>query len=263
MHRVLVASLKGGTGKTTIAVLLARGLRARGFAVGVLDLDVHGPTTAYALGLEAAPRLGLDTEREFVLPSQADGIRLLTLASHFGEGSRITWRGEEKLRLARQLLRTAIDWGDTEWLVIDSPPSQGEELMAILEGVGELHGAILVTQPSDFSVQDSERALDLFREEGMPLVGVVSNMDGCVCPHCRGAFSPFASRRVDIEEFCRERGLPFLMRVPLVADGSLVEYGDSLTGLLLTVSPASIPAGKMVRKIARATARRVLKGRFG
>ena len=182
MKRVLVASTKGGVGKSTVAALIARGLQARGEQVGALDLDVHGPTLAYALGLTTAPLLGLDTAGEVILPSDAGGIRLVTLASHWGEGTRVTWRGEAKLVLARELLQAAIDWGNCSWLVVDSPPSQGEELQAILEDLPQLHGAIIVSQPSDFSAADCDRLVDLFRDVGAPVYGVVSNMEGCECP---------------------------------------------------------------------------------
>lgn len=263
MKRVLVASTKGGTGKSTVAALIARGLQAKGEKVGALDLDVHGPTLAYALGLTTAPLLGLDTAGEVILPSDAGGIGLVTLASHWGEGTRVTWRGEEKMTLVWELLHAAINWGETQWLVVDSPPSQGEELQAILEDLPQLHGAVIVSQPSDFSAADCDRLVDLFRDVGAPVYGVVSNMDGCSCPSCGHRFHPFASRRVEMDTWAEEKGLPLLAKIPLAADGTLPQYGRVLADIIMTRQPVRLPSGKVVRAVSNQLLVKALRVTFG
>jgi len=97
MRELAVLSLKGGTGKSTVTARLGLALRDKGFKVGFLDLDIHGPNLHLALGLDSPPSLGLDTEREMIIPPNINGYKLVTMASHFGEGWRILWRGEDKL----------------------------------------------------------------------------------------------------------------------------------------------------------------------
>lgn len=256
MKSLVVAGLKGGTGKSTITAQLGLALVRRGFQVAFLDLDIHGPNMHKALGLDSPPRFELDTAREVILPYQSDGWELITLASHWGEGNRVLWRGEAKFNLAKQLLTGTIDWGSPDYLLIDCPPSQGEEIIALFEYIVNPFGILLVFQPSDFSTADGLRMIDLIRDRRFPFIGVVSNMDGCTCPSCHFVFHPLLTKHIDINGFCNERGLIFLMSIPMTRD--ITPYSDKLAELVINSTPQILPAGHKRRMAKRALVKTLL-----
>jgi len=258
MKVIPVSSLKGGVGKSTITARLGLALHRKGFKVSLCDIDVHGPNLHLALGLKEPPPLGVDTEREVIVPSDVNGIGLVTLASHFATGTRVLWLGQDKFQLVREMLTGTIDWKDPDFLLIDLPPSSGEEIMALLENLKQPYGALVVTQPSDFATEDAERLLDLLREYEVPLIGVVANMDGSICPACGHRFYAFSTRRIDIESFCEERGIQFVMSIPQSADG-IDAYADTLAERILSMQPAKMPSGKVARRISRAILRKAFE----
>lgn len=256
MDIVGVLSLKGGVGKTQITVMTAQGLREMGKRVGILDLDIHGPTTPYALGLDETPPLGLDTVGECIVPPMVDGIPMVSMASHFGEGYRILWKEMDRVQLTQELLGGVIKWGDLDYLIVDTPPNQGEPVLVLLQDK-RLKGVILVTQPTTFSWKDSERMIDLFREYETPIFGVISNMDGVVCEKCGEVSYPWASKRVEVQKFCQEKGVPFLFSIPLTKDLSI--YKRKLAEVVTTYPTTKLPSGKMLKKITRQTVKKVIQ----
>ena len=254
-----IASLKGGVGKSTITAQLGKALRRRGHKVALLDLDIHGPNLHLALGLSHPPPLELDTAGESIIPNHVDGVEFVTLASHFAEGTRILWKGEAKLDLVREMLEGVIAWDSPDYLLFDCPPTLGDEVQALFENLPNPHGVVLVTQPSDLSVDDASRLLDMLAEGGIPLIGLVANMDGALCPHCNHRFYPFASRRVDIEQFCKEHKLPFLMSIPQVTQSALLTYTDKLARLVDITTPVRLPIPSIRRKLKRQIAKKVLE----
>jgi len=223
MRKIVVMSLKGGTGKSTCTAQIGLALKDLSYKIGFLDLDIHGPNLPLSLGLEKPPPLNVDSEKQVILPSQVNGYELMSMASHFGEGSRILWRGEDKLDLARQLLTGVIAWGALDYLVIDSPPSQGEEIMGLFDYLPDIYGVIIVSQPTDFSRADNDRAIDLLRARHIPLFGMLANMDGCICPSCGTRFYPFLTRRANVEEYAAANKIPFLGSIPQVTSLDIVK----------------------------------------
>lgn len=256
-------SLKGGVGKSTITALLGKHINER-YMVGFLDLDIHGPNLHLALGLSSAPKLGIDTTHECVIPSiLPDGSELVTLASHWGEGSRVMWSGEKKIKLVEEMLTGVIKWGyggkETEYLLIDCPPSTGDEILGLMKFIKNPYGIVLITQPSNFSTSDLDRAINMIREYQLPVIGVVENMSGCICPKCNNHFYAFSSDKVDIKSYCDKKGIRYLIDIPQVQSPTqLNEYGKKLADLVLTVKPVKLQKSSVGRKIVRTLLKKAL-----
>lgn len=252
MKTVVVMSLKGGTGKSTCTAQIGLSLKAFNYRIGFLDLDIHGPNLPLSLGLPKPPPLEVDTEKEVVLPAKVNGYELMSMASHFGEGSRILWRGEDKLDLARQLLTGVIGWGELDYLVIDSPPSQGEEVMGIFDYLPDIYGVVIVSQPTDFSKADNDRALDLLRVRKIPIIGMLSNMDGCICPQCGNRFYPFLTKRFNVEEYAASYKIPFLGAIPQVPSIDIVKpLFEEIARKVDTLTPIKLPTHEKRREFKR------------
>jgi len=223
MKKIPLMSLKGGTGKSSCTAYLGLALKDLSYRVGFLDLDIHGPNLPLSLGLEKPPPLGVDTAKEVVIPAKVNGYEILSMSSHFGEGTRILWRGEEKLDLARQLLTGVIEWGDLDYLLVDTPPSQGEEIMGLFDYLPDIFGVIIICQPTDFSKADTDRVLDLLRDRKIPILGIIANMDGAICPNCGERFYPFLTKRADVEQFANRHKIPFLASIPQISSTEQVK----------------------------------------
>lgn len=262
MKKIPVMSLKGGTGKSSCTAQLALALRDLGNVVGLLDLDIHGPNLPLSLGLEKPPPLQVDTERQVILPNKIDGYQLMSMASHFGEGTRILWRGEDKLDLARQLLTGVVAWESLDYLIIDTPPSQSEEIMGLLDYIEDIFGVVIICQPTDFSTADTDRALDLLRERAVPIIGIVANMDGAICPKCGERFYPFLTKRADVEEFAGEYNIPFLASIPQTPSFEQIKplFAD-LAEKVVNASPIKLPRHEKRKKFKRETLKAMLEGR--
>lgn len=260
MKAIPVASLKGGVGKTSVTAQLGKALQRRGRRVALLDMDIHGPNLHLALGLDHPPPLILDTAGEAIVPNQVDGLEFVTMASHWAEGTRVLWRGEDKLGLVQEMLQGVISWHDPEYLLFDCPPTLGDEVQQLFACLPNPHGVVLVTQPSDLSLDDAKRLLDMLAETGIPLLGVVSNMDGVLCPHCGERFYAFATRRVDIRQFCQDHNIPYLLSIPQLAHDGLAAYGNELARLVETSTPLRLPVPTLSRRLKRQVAKKVLGG---
>jgi len=220
-HKIMVLSGKGGVGKSTVAVNLAAALAREGYQVGLMDIDIHGPSIPKLLGLEAAPILGAE---DGLLPVQVAGnFKVMSIGFLLrGQDDAVIWRGPLKMALIKQFLKD-VRWGELDFLVIDAPPGTGDEPLSAAQLIETLDGAIIVTTPQELSIIDVQRSIGFCRKLKVPILGVIENMSGFICPHCGKKTEIFKSGGG--ERMAKEMGVPFLGKIPL--EPKIVEAGDS------------------------------------
>lgn len=218
--RVLfVMSGKGGVGKSTVAVNLAVGLALRGFRVGLLDTDFHGPDTLKMLGIEHEK---VYHEDGYFVPIMYDeGLKVMSMAGLLEDtDSAVIWRGPIKIGVIRQFIGLTA-WGDLDFLVVDAPPGTGDEPLTVAQLIPGAE-AVVVTTPQEVSLLDVRKSISFCRKVGLSFAGIIENMSGFVCPHCGTRTDIFGSgggRRL-----ADTSNLPFLGEIPL--DPSVVLGGD-------------------------------------
>ena len=219
-HKVLVLSGKGGVGKSTVAVNLAFSLLLANRRVGLLDIDIHGPSIPKLLKLEGHP-LGF-TDGKIIPAGFGDNLKVVSIGFLTrGDGQAVIWRGPMKANLIRQFLAD-VQWGELDFLVIDSPPGTGDEPLSACQLIEKPQGAIIVTTPQQLAVADVRKSINFCRKLNMPVIGIIENMSGFVCPHCGKETLLFGSGGGEL--LSNETGVPFLGRVPL--DPELVHSCD-------------------------------------
>jgi len=262
MRKIVVASIKGGVGKTTVSSNLARSLKRLGFSVGYLDADITAPTGSEAFGLEKPPDWELDAAADggkgAIVPYEVDGIRFITLASHFGQAPAVLWNEERKIDAARQLLQGVVAWDNLDWLVLDTPPSSSGEMQALYEYITDLHGVVLVFQPTDMAAADLLRTLDFLKFKKVPILGLVSNMTYCVSPSGE-RFWPFQSPEVNLSEICKEFGISLLGEIPLTPDRKVIEQAFDQIASSLDGAKAVILKEDIAKRLIREGKRKLLK----
>jgi Mrp family chromosome partitioning ATPase/predicted Fe-Mo cluster-binding NifX family protein len=219
--KLLVLSGKGGVGKSTVAANLAVALARTGKAVGLLDVDVHGPSIPKLLGLEGQP-IGISGED--MSPVRMSGnLAIMSIGFLLPSGREpVIWRGPRKFHLIRQFL-TNVAWGNLDYLVVDSPPGTGDEPLSVAQLVGSPAEAVIVTTPQDVAIADVRRCVSFCGSLSLPVAGIVENMSGFVCPHC--------GQRVDLfkkgggRALADEMSVPFLGSIPV--DPDIVTSGDA------------------------------------
>ncbi len=225
-HKLLVFSGKGGVGKSTVAVNLALSLAKQGNKVGLLDVDVHGPSVPQLLGVSASPQdlVHPSGDSSQLMPVSA-GENLKVMSVGFLIESRDTaviWRGPMKYSVIKQFLKD-VDWGDLDYLVVDSPPGTGDEPLSVAQLLEGSKGAVVVTTPQELAISDVRKSVTFCNQLNLPVLGVVENMSGFVCPSCGDKFDIFKSGGG--EKMAEEMGIEFLGKIPI--DPRLVEAGDS------------------------------------
>jgi ATP-binding protein involved in chromosome partitioning len=214
---VAVASGKGGVGKSTVAVNLAARLAQLGHKVGLLDADIYGPSAPIMLGLNARPRV----EGNRLLPFERYGLRVMSLGFVLDVDTPVIWRGPMVMKALEQLLGE-VEWGALDFLIVDLPPGTGDAQLTLTQRV-PLSGAVIVSTPQDVALIDARKGLAMFRKVNVPVLGLVENMSGFVCPHCGERSDIFkrggAERTADLLH-CR-----FLGRIPL--DPAIASGGDA------------------------------------
>ncbi len=218
-HKIAVMSGKGGVGKTTVSVTLARCLAERGHRVGLLDADVTAPNVAKMLGLED-PELFATPAGLF--PPEAGGIKVISMAFLADESSAIIWRGPVIMGVIEQFLSQVV-WGELDYLIIDLPPGTGDEALSIMQLLPDLSGVITVTTPQDVAVLDTKRSIDMARTMKVPVLGLVVNMASFACPNCGSVTRMFPGSSP--EELARELGVELLGAVPF--EPEVAEAGDA------------------------------------
>jgi len=220
-HKFLVLSGKGGVGKSTIAVNLAVWLSMQGNNVGLLDIDIHGPSVPKLLNLENKGIRAIGEKIQPILYN--DNLKVMSIRFLLAdESSAVIWRGPMKHNVIKQFV-TDVDWGRLDFLVVDCPPGTGDEPLSIIQLIGNADGAVIVTTPQQLSVIDVKKCITFCKQLNLPVLGVVENMSGFVCPHCNKRTDIFKSSGG--EQMARDFNVPFLGSIPLDAD--LVDACDS------------------------------------
>ena len=203
---IAVGSGKGGVGKSTLAANLAVALARSGKKVGLVDADIYGPSQPRIMGNEERPELS----DEQIVPVEAYGVRMLSIGQLVDAGTALAWRGPMAASALGQLMDG--DWADCELLIVDLPPGTGDIQMSLIQK-WKPAGALIVSTPQDLALIDATRAIDLFRNMGVPVIGLVENMSGYACPSCGEISDPFGTGGA--EAAARMMEIPFLGRVPL------------------------------------------------
>jgi ATP-binding protein involved in chromosome partitioning len=207
---IAVASGKGGVGKSTVSVNLAIALARSGIKVGLVDADIYGPSQPRLTGSEGQKP---QAEGQKLIPIEtAFGIPLLSMGHLVKPGQAIAWRGPMAGNALSQLIDA--DWGDAELLIVDMPPGTGDVQLSMIQK-HKPAGVVIVSTPQDLALIDAARAVDLFNTAGVPMIGLIENMAGYVCPKCGDVSDPFGMGGA--ESAAADMGMAFLGRIPLTS----------------------------------------------
>ena len=219
-HKVLVFSGKGGVGKSTVSANLALSLARNGAKVGLLDIDFHGPTIPVLFGLQGYKSI---QGRDGMLPYENGNLKVMSIPFLVGEdNSAMIWRGPMKMNIIKQLLGY-VQWGELDYMIIDSPPGTGDEPLSVCQTIKDANGAILVTTPQEVAVSDVRRSISFCEKLEMPVLGVIENMSGFVCPKCGEVVDIFKSGGG--RDMCQQMEVKFLGSIPL--DPEIVDMADA------------------------------------
>lgn len=243
---IAVGSGKGGVGKTTLAVNLAIALSKMGHKVGLLDGDVYGPNVPLMLGTNEQPKAMSESH---IAPINAHGLKVISVGFLNPGDKPLIWRGPMLHSIIRQFLGS-VDWGLLDYLVVDLPPGTGDVALSLIQTV-PLTGAIVVSTPSDVALQDARKAIEMFRQMKVDLVGVVENMSYFICPHCQHEIDIFS--RGGAERTARQFDVAFLGSVEL--DPEIRKAGDGGTPAVL--AGENSPHAKSLFDFARRVVARV------
>ena len=243
---IAVASGTGGVGNTTLAVNLALALASTGAAVGLLDADIYGPNVPLMLGTTEQPRADADRRLH---PVEAYGLKMISMGLLVPEDRPMIWRGPMLHSAVTQFLRGVI-WGPLDYLVVDLPPGTGDVQLTLIQNVA-VSGALIVTTPSLVALADVKKAIEMFRQVNVEVLGVVENMSYFACPHCQARIDVFGhGEGVRIAEMFK---VPFLGEVEI--DPRIRIGGD--TGKPVTAFGENHPGAKSLFAVARKVAERL------
>jgi len=220
-HQILVLSGKGGVGKSSIAVNLSVWLSMQGKKVGLLDVDIHGPSIPKLLDLEGRK---LQSGEYGIEPiSYNDMIKVISIGFLIqDENAALIWRGPMKHNVIKQFV-SEVSWGDLDYLIVDCPPGTGDEPLSIIQLLGKADGAVVVTTPQQLAVTDVKKCLTFCKQLNLPVLGIIENMSGFVCPHCNQKTDIFGGDGG--KQMAKDFDIPFLGSIPI--DSNMVPAGDS------------------------------------
>lgn len=221
-HKLVVLSGKGGVGKSTVAVNLAVSLVERGYSVGLLDIDIHGPSIPKLLGIEKS--MPVANEQGKMLPViYTESLRVISIGFLLQRAEdAVIWRGPLKYGVIKQFLKD-VSWGELDYLIIDSPPGTGDEPLSVCQLIDNADGALIVTTPQDVALIDVKKSITFCQKLNMPVVGVIENMSGFTCPHCGERIAIFKSGGG--ERMSAEMHVPFLGSIPI--EKNITDGGDA------------------------------------
>ena len=227
---VAVGSGKGGVGKTTVAVNLAIALSKLGQRVGLIDADIYGPNVPLMMGSSQQPRVGADNQ---IQPNEPHGIKTISIGYISPGDKPLVMRGPMLHQIIRQFLQQ-VQWGELDYLIVDLPPGTGDVVISLVQTV-PLTGAVVVSTPSDVSLQDARKALEMFGQVNVEVLGIVENMSHFTCPHCHHEIDIFS--KGGAERTAKQFNVPFLGSIELVP--AIREGGDK--GLPVTLAGPKSP----------------------
>src|SRR5260370_9886661 len=244
---IAVGSGKGGVGKTTVAVNLAIALSQMGHKVGLLDADVYGPNVPLMMGTRQTPTaIG-----ERIQPLEKYGVKLMSMGFLSPRDKPLVWRGPMVHSVIQQFLR-GVDWGQLEYLIIDLPPGTGDVHLTLIQ-TADVTGAVVVTTPSHVSLEDARKAVHMFNQVKVPILGIVENMSYLICPHCQERVDVFSTGGG--ERTAREMKVNFLGALPL--DPAVRAGGDS--GRPVAGRGDNDPHGAVFRELAQRMIARIVE----
>lgn len=243
-YRIMVMSGKGGVGKTTVAVNLALGLALYGKNVGLLDADITGPNVPKMLRIEEEimePLEDRSIKPVIISIGPGQGIEVVSMAFLLGRDTPAVWKGPVKMQVLRQFIEN-VSWGELDYMIIDLPPGTGDEPISIAQML-KPDGVVIVATPYDVALMDAEKAVDMVRAMGVPVLGIIENMSGYCCPKC--------GERIDFkagggEKAAERLEVPFLGRIEI--DPRICEAGDTGRPFILN---AGTPAAEAFDKIVQ------------
>jgi len=219
-NTIVVLSGKGGVGKSTVATNIAMSLSLKGFRTGLLDVDIHGPSIPTLLGLDGAR---IESDGKFLLPIKySDNLKVISTGFMIDDQTKpIVWRGPLKMSFIKQMLSEVV-WEELDYLIVDCPPGTGDEPLSVIQTLGEVTGAIIVTTPQKLAVVDVKKSVNFCKNLNTPILGVIENMSGFICPKCNERVEIFKSGGG--EEMAKEMDVPFLGKIPISIE--IVDAGD-------------------------------------
>ncbi len=207
---IAVASGKGGVGKTTVSVNIAVALAREGAKVGLMDADIYGPNVPLMMGLNRLPPL----QEGKIVPAEKFGVKVMSMGFLVRQEEAVIWRGPMLHGAINKFLKEVL-WGDLDYLIVDLPPATGDVPLSLAQAV-PLTGALIVTTPQDVALLDARKAISMFEKVKVPILGVVENMSGFLCPHCHQStdiFSKGGGARA-----AESLKIPFLGEIPLIPE---------------------------------------------
>ncbi|MBE6523828.1 MAG: Mrp/NBP35 family ATP-binding protein [Thermoplasmata archaeon] len=221
-HVIIVISGKGGVGKSTVSSNLAMSLAMKGYQTGLMDIDITGPNIPKMFGIEDE-QLMANEKRQLVPIIVPPALKIMSMAFLLpNKDVPVMWRGPVKMSAVQQFIED-VNWGDLDYLVIDMPPGTGDEALSIVQLIPKADGMVVVTTPQDVALLDSRKSVGFAAETKIPIIGIIENMSGFVCPHCGEITNIFKSGGG--EATAKEMNIQFLGRVPI--EPSVVDSGDA------------------------------------
>ncbi|HEC89934.1 MAG TPA: ATP-binding protein [Thermoplasmatales archaeon] len=255
-YKIIVLSGKGGVGKSTVSANLAVSLSKKGYKVGLLDSDFHGPSIPKILGIE--DEHPLSTQEGIIDPVLAmNTLKVMSIGFLLEDkDTPVIWRGPLKMNVMRQFIGD-VNWGELDYLIVDLPPGTGDEPLSVAQLIPNTDGAIIVTTPQDVALVSVRKSINFVKKMNIPVIGIIENMSGFKCPHCGKQIDIF--KKGGGEKAARDFGVPFLGKVPI--DPEIVEGGDSGTPILLKdpESDSSKAFADIVENIEKNISRKVVK----
>ncbi|MBO7348417.1 MAG: Mrp/NBP35 family ATP-binding protein, partial [Spirochaetales bacterium] len=212
-RKILIMSGKGGVGKSTVTVNLANALLDKGFTVGVLDTDIHGPNIPKMFGCEGAILQSTEDGSSILPVCPRPGLKVVSMSFALNDPDQaIIFRGPMKIGVIKQFLAD-VEWGTLDYLLIDSPPGTGDEQLAVCQSVPDLSGCILVTTPQQVAILDAKKSVNFARQLNADVIGIIENMSYLICPDCGKHIAVFG--KDGGKNLCKEMNIPLLGEIPM------------------------------------------------